>query len=201
MNLEIGSKVFNTQIGMPGYVADLGKNKISIVFKKYALLREKRQINIGTFGEYQFNYPEAFESGKLVLYRDDMISSLYDTICFIIGKSQTVIKCKNWDLKHWTKIGDWEASNLDEQIVVFPFEFRILLDQSISLIAFTSKENFGKIGTEEFDLHKICRVGMVASFCQARNLISDFLGYKKENIFEMDNDTEKIYTRLGINDL
>lgn len=27
MNLEIGSKVFDTQIGMPGYVANLGKIK------------------------------------------------------------------------------------------------------------------------------------------------------------------------------
>ena len=89
MNLEIGSKVFDTQIGMPGYVANLGKNKISIVFRKYALLREKRQINIGTFGEYEFNYPESFESGKLVLYRDDMISSLYDPfLCHCLSNHQ-----------------------------------------------------------------------------------------------------------------
>lgn len=201
MNLEIGSRVFDTQIGMPGYVASLGKNRVSIVFRKYALLMKKRQINVGNFGEYQFNYPEVFESGRLVPYRDDIISSFYAKICFVIGKSQTVVKCKDWDLKHWTKIGDWEVSNLDEQIVVFPFEFRILLDQSISLIAFTPKENFMKIGSDEFDLHKVCRIGKVASFRQASKLISDFLGYKEENIFEMDNDPEKIYTRLGINDL
>lgn len=201
MNLEIGTRVFNTQIGMPGYVTNLSKRTISIMFRKYALLRDKRQIRIGTYGEYIFNYPESFESGELVLYREDMISSLYDTVCFVIGKSQTVVKCKGWDLKQWTKIGDWKVNNLNEQIVVFPFEFRILLDQTVSRIAFTAKDNFMKIGTEEFDLHKICRIGKVTNFHQARQLISNFLGYKKENIFEMDNDTEKIYTRLGINDL
>ena len=203
MNLEIGTAVLHTQTGKKGSVANLNKGHIEIVFTEYihSFNGEKNQIT-PIKKVTIFEYPKAFENGvlELIPLRSDKIYYTYDEFCFVVGMKRTlrtVIKCKSWNLKQWTKIGDWKATNLDEQIIIFPYEYKVMLDQHMYNVAFTTKENFDKIDTDKFDLHQICRIGMVDDFRQAQRLLSDFLGYKKENIFEIDNFPEREYTGLG----
>lgn len=203
MNLEIGTTVLHTQTGKKGSVANLNKGHIEIVFTEYnhSFNGEKNQIT-PIKKVTIFEYPKAFENGVLDLIplRSDKIYYTYDEFCFVVGMKRTlrtVIKCKSWNLKQWTKIGDWKATNLDEQIIIFPYEYKVMLDQHMYNVAFTTQENFDKIDTDKFDLHQICRIGMVDDFRQAQRLLSDFLGYKKENIFEIDNFPERVYTGLG----
>lgn len=181
----------------------MNKGHIEIVFTEYnhSFNGEKNQIT-PIKKVTIFEYPKAFENGVLDLIplRSDKIYYTYDEFCFVVGMKRTlrtVIKCKSWNLKQWTKIGDWKATNLDEQIIIFPYEYKVMLDQHMYNVAFTTQENFDKIDTDKFDLHQICRIGMVDDFRQAQRLLSDFLGYKKENIFEIDNFPERVYTGLG----
>lgn len=224
MNLEIGTTVLHTQTGKKGSVANLNKGHIEIVFTEYnhSFNGEKNQIT-PIKKVTIFEYPKAFENGVLDLIplRSDKIYYTYDEFCYVIGMKRTtrtifggsnqrvqfdvinmrtirtIIKCKSWNLKQWTKIGDWKATNLNEQIIIFPYEYKVMLDQHMYNVAFTTQENFDKIDTDKFDLHQICRIGMVDDFRQAQRLLSDFLGYKKENIFEIDNFPERVYTGLG----
>ena len=115
------------------------------------------------------------------------------------GKYQRVncLKLSHLDWKFWW---EWEGCDKNDKIVVFVYQGKGGINSFFFTLAFTTKENFANRFNENFDLNKICKLGVdFKTFLEAQEFLCNELGYKKENIFEETNDINIKY-ELGIFD-
>ncbi|MBQ8427253.1 MAG: hypothetical protein IJX16_05795 [Clostridia bacterium] len=100
----------------------------------------------------------------------------------------------------WKTSENWIEYNKNDKIVVFVYQGKILGDTFFFTLAFTTKENFAKRFSEDFDFDKICKIGTnFETFLEVQEYLNYKFGYKKENIFAENNDSNCKY-KLGIFD-
>ena len=108
------------------------------------------------------------------------------------------IDCTKHKHRSWKTSIDWKDYDKNDKIVVFVYQGKILGDTFFFTLAFTTKENFAKRFSEDFDFDKICKIGATfETFLEAQKYLCDEFGYKKENVFEESDNTAQKY-ELGI---
>lgn len=108
------------------------------------------------------------------------------------------IDCTKHKHRSWKTSIDWKDYDKNDKIVVFLYQGKILSDTFFFTLAFTTKENFAKRFSEDFDFDKICKLGVdFTDFKEVQKYLCGEFGYKKENIFEENNDVNHKY-KLGL---
>lgn len=111
----------------------------------------------------------------------------------------TLVDCSKKPQKLWLKPNTWNVKDKNDKIVVFVYQGKIMGDTGFFALAFTTEKNFKNRHTELFDFEKICRLGTdYSSFLEIQEYLVETFGYKKENIFEEENDKSREYKELGI---
>ena len=109
-----------------------------------------------------------------------------------------LVDCSSHKHRTWKTIDDWTEYDKNEQIVVFVYEGKIMSDTFFFTLAFTTKDNFEKRFSKDFDFNKICKIGAdKESFSEVQEYLCCEFGYNKQNIFEETGDTSRKY-KLGI---
>ena len=125
----------------------------------------------------------------------------YDDFVFIKdtqGKYE-LVDCSKKPRRFWFTPDTWIVENKNDNIVIFVYQGKIMGDTGFFALAFTTEENFKNRYTEFFDFNKICKLGTAhQSFYKAQKYLVETFGYKKENIFEEENNINREYKQLGI---
>ena len=107
------------------------------------------------------------------------------------------VDCSKKRYDSWKTIDNWNNYDKNDKIVVFNYQGKILGDTFFFSLAFTTKENFDKRFNADFDFEKICVIGYFQTFFDVQQYLCWKFGYKKENIFEENNNVNQKF-RLGI---
>ena len=108
------------------------------------------------------------------------------------------VDCSKNKHRSWKTATEWIKYDINEKIVVFVYQGKILGDTFFFTLAFTTKENFEKRFSEDFNFDKICKIGAnFETFLEVQKYLCDEFGYGKENIFEENDDINRKY-ELGI---
>ncbi len=109
-----------------------------------------------------------------------------------------LVDCSKNPHYKWKKRNDWINENKNDKIVVFIYQSKVMGDTCLFALAFTTKENFANRFNEKFDFDKICKLGVdFTDFKEVQKYLCGEFGYKKENIFEENNDVNHKY-KLGL---
>ena len=124
----------------------------------------------------------------------------YDDFVFIKNNKgyYMYIDCTQKPHPTWKNTATWTAGNKNEEIVVFVYQAKIMMDTGYFALAFTTKQNFENRENSLFDFDNICKLDIpIRTFFGAQKYIAETFGYKKENISDETGNPYRYYS-LGV---